>query len=112
MKHTPTPWRIFIKSPYSVHIESENAPESRLHIAKMDTYAGGKNPKFLEADAAFIVRAVNSHEELLEAAKRMRMTLQGLIDEKRLDGNSFGYVQECLRQVDRAQAIAKAEGAK
>lgn len=66
---TPGPWKVVVKSPYAVYIESETAPESRLHICKMDTYAGGKNPKFLEADAAHIVKCVNSHEALLKIAK-------------------------------------------
>lgn len=45
---------------------------------------------------------------LLEAAKRMRMTLEGIRDEHTDMPNLRGYIKECLAKVEHA--IAQAEG--
>ena len=60
MKHTPTPWRMarvnYFPSTAGFEINSG-----------ANWYAFAK----IEGDAEFIVRAVNSHEELLEALKEL-----------------------------------------
>lgn len=66
-KHTPTPWRI----------EEEEEMPDRIHAIYgrdnatiVETDSGYYNPSRI--DAEFIVRAVNSHEALLEVAKRLK----------------------------------------
>lgn len=81
--HTPPPWKAegtVIKGPVMLN-------GSFNTIAKMFTDD--------REDAAFIVRAVNSHEELLELAKEYQRYIQ--MKEKRIS-------------VDIAGIIAKAEG--
>jgi len=61
-QHTPTPWKVGFKNPQT--IESETGKD----IAACGAYR--LSLKEAEANADFIVRAVNSHEALLEAAKQ------------------------------------------
>ena len=65
-QHTPTPWKVTKAYPYGLatFIESEKVDALICEVDKHDLNAGN------EGDAAFIVRAVNSYEELLEVAKR------------------------------------------
>lgn len=84
--HTPTPWEVM----------------NGVQITTIDTSAGciatthknAHRDSTPEVDAAFIVRAVNSHEALLEAAKAMQITLA-------MDGKS---------RIAWDKAIAQAEG--
>ena len=64
--HTPTPWRI--SSVTSRYIESHDGEiiGTAYPETMMDDYPVAC------ANAAFIVKAVNCHEELLEACKQMR----------------------------------------
>lgn len=55
-KHTPLPWEIL---PYS--------NLARIHGANDEPVVDDFNPSF--EDAEFIIRAVNSHEELLDLCK-------------------------------------------
>ena len=92
MKHTPTPWEIKkLHGNYEGYVLLRNTGDG---LRRIDF---DKDGTFKEDDAAFIVRAVNSHEELLEA-------LKGLV----------AYALDCriggAPVVEEArQAIAKAE---
>lgn len=64
-KHTPIPWRVDPSFPHDVQ------SESGLEIATVnpEVMTGGKKPKDASEvveNAEFIVRAVNSHDALLE----------------------------------------------
>lgn len=58
LKHTPTPWK-----------EQGLAIRDADGDLICDVYVGGINSTQNEANRAFIVRAVNSHDELLELLK-------------------------------------------
>lgn len=86
--HTPTPWRV---------IEGVEIWSGKTHIA--DCLDGDTNE-----NAAFICRAVNSHEIMYEA-------LQACLNSEYVDqyGTHIPVIKGELRQ-QIAQAIAKAEG--
>jgi hypothetical protein len=95
-KHTPTPWRQQ-GEPNGHRINGEGGP---VAVA---------SPRFMDrterlANAAFIVRACNAHEDLLAACKK----LLGLVRERPENLASYGahYTVQ-----DAEAAIAKAEAA-
>ena len=93
-EHTPTPWFVIQGSIYA----TPNSESTRL--AKMDRTDPGTCPVERDANAHFIVQAVNSHDELVHAAS---MALKDQYGESIPDGWD---VAEGLRA-----ALAKAEGA-
>lgn len=71
MKHTPTPWSYGTKISGSenhkgFYIRSKGGTYILHEIHPLD-----EDGKEGQANAAFIVRAVNAHEELLSAAKNL-----------------------------------------
>lgn len=70
--HTPTPWRI---RKGSWECESGYQIASK---ADEDGFGNVIGYSRMETNAAFIVRAVNSHEELIEAAQNALNVLAGL----------------------------------
>ncbi len=98
-QHTPTPWmqagvsRYIVKDLESVSIASTTVPKGR----------NDKEEEALEklayANAAFIVRAVNSHDELLKALSVLKNSITGVY--------YLGEEKE-IEIIDKA--IAKAEG--
>ena len=91
MNHTPTPWKV---EPDGFHIQG-NAREGIAQI-----YGFDKPTR--EANAAYIVLAVNSHQELLEA-------LKGILEIGKRDMSNSkydGYFEAAKL------AIAKAQGDK
>lgn len=88
-KHTPTPWTIIDAD------SSWNLFGGSQHVAKIGKARNGLT------DAAYIVRAVNAHEELLQFAKNVEAYLAGL-------GTSRDDA-ECVLLNYAEQAIAKAE---
>lgn len=89
-KHTPTPWKI------------EEYEIDKLLVIGNNTTEIAYTRSF--EDAAFIVRAVNCHEELLATAKHL---LDLLAD---FSNGDLPPVDVKARWTDYAQAIAKAEG--
>lgn len=99
-KHTPTPWSM----------EDDNFSESRFIVSDSNGYHIGiadmlpivkkwdhfvaLDRETIKANAAFIVRAVNSHEELLACLKSCRLTMNTA-------GMPVGHIDN---------AIASAEG--
>ncbi len=67
-KHTPTPWSVD-----GIGTNIIGPKEDRRYIAEtctlMDDNGHTHNDDHSKEDAAYIVRAVNSHEELLQALK-------------------------------------------
>ena len=90
---TPTPWHT-VKARTYVHIQDE-----RGNCVASCAYEEA------EVNAAFIVRAVNSHEELLRV-------LKACVDSLNRDTKDFGHevahINYAIR--DAEAAIAKAEG--
>lgn len=60
-KHTKTPWR------YELGTKTIRSCKENYWLASMDSFDGAING---EANAAFIVRAVNSHDELLASLEK------------------------------------------
>lgn len=105
--HTPTPWKVkeTVKS-FSTGAHSVEMGEIWLEDESMRIATG-----LLRKDAAFIVRAVNAHEEMLTALKACLSSLRCVgIDE---NNDTCGVTFTChscgvLRLAK--QVIAKAEG--
>lgn len=100
--HTPTPWRIVL-APTQIVTDGEI-------IATLNNAMGVEQR---QGNAAFIVRAVNSHEELMEAIKvayQFFNTEANTPDENGLVAAGNSVVRVVLRKMK--QAIARAEGGK
>lgn len=75
--HTKTPWEYHQSNKYHTEcrfITTSKKTGKYLHIAKIY----GSNDSILmeaEANAAFIVKAVNCHEELVEALKQAHLSM-------------------------------------
>ena len=64
-EHAPTPWTVL---PYHYWLNGPHGPQrGRIHGPNNEPIVDDVNPTF--ADAAFIVRAVNSHAAMLAALK-------------------------------------------
>ncbi len=94
--HTPTPWK---------YVEDKSLGDREF--GKGETMDGKNTPfsSIKREDAAFIVRAVNSHEELLFALKQL---LEMVEDRPRHKYEVPGTVGD--REKLAHKAIAKAEG--
>jgi hypothetical protein len=83
-QHTPGPWRIEPPEPTHFHYRI---------FGRRNPERGGENAHFVahvsgDADAAFIVRAVNSHHDLLAALEAATAWLEDLVCEKAINGDS------------------------
>lgn len=96
-QHTPTPWRLDKENPDLVRDEKDGF---------LVTKVTGANDLESHANAEFIVRAVNSHEEMLIALRSVRNEFRAYVlnDPKNLETANGSRI---LAQIDRA--IAKAE---
>jgi hypothetical protein len=102
--HTPTPWRVvendgaYVKASYLARLRIETAPESGrdLCLALVITDTSELNNR---ANADFIVRAVNSHDDLLEALKAVTETLASWTADHSFD---------CTAHIDAVLAVANA----
>jgi len=96
MSHTPTPWK---------------AEENRVFQIKHPTFriaiCTSNSADYLEekANAEFIVRACNNHDELLEALKESQIALYDAMHAGHLSRSYGGKVMDKIEQ-----AIAKVEG--
>jgi hypothetical protein len=70
--HTPTPW--FAKEDgYEIYITSPDYDNNGYEIAIVDILGlDGKQADLQRVNAAFIVRAANVHDDLVEALKEAR----------------------------------------
>jgi len=113
-EHTPLPWSVGGNLPYVVAV---TAPEYRGRIPETTIcrgqHTGGQNWPYLDpmeyrANAAFIVKACNSHYELLEALKDIKVAAYRAISmEVYVDA-----MHDALDKIfsDAQAAISKAEG--
>ncbi len=104
VSHTPTPWH-FEESSLNGVPKGESfwlandTEEGNTTAHLLLNKAGHKDDAQVRVDAAFIVRAVNAHEEMLEALKGAMMIVKALSSD-----NDTHFVKLA------EQAIAKAEG--
>jgi len=77
---TPVPWELRAGDNY--FIEAAGYPKEFPHRFKHDdlgdcvAYIGNRTGDFGEANAKFIVKAVNCHDSLLEACKKARKVMR------------------------------------
>jgi len=65
--HTPTPWKVRMYGEKNRWASFQGPDE----MAIGDTNVSARSPEEALANAAFIIRAVNAHEELVEALKKI-----------------------------------------
>ena len=99
--HTKTPWRVRDSGRSWIDITQEMSKFEIAHIKALT-----HNRKEYEANAAFIVKAVNCHDELMDA-------LENAIDMLRFHcqpSNAMaGEYMDALNQADAALAAAKGD---
>ena len=98
-KQTPTPWKLSIFGLYA-----DDMPERIQFVVRREEWtrvALVAAPDYLEskANAEFIVRACNSHDDLLAACKAM-------LEDLKADPRAQGYDSVAIAEA----VIAKAEG--
>lgn len=91
VSHTPTPW----------HINGEAIESDHKWVASAGSNGINDEDEDM-VNAAFIVRAVNSHEALLQAAKAIQAWFDNEAD--------AGRETPTLLDVNLSKAIAQAEG--
>lgn len=96
-KHTPTPWKVVKHSNFNLF-------DSTDHHTFAIELGGGSKVALLgdnqEANAAFIVKAVNAHEELLDTLYIVKCSLE-----------AFDQTDSMKRIINNIkQALARAEG--
>jgi hypothetical protein len=70
--HTPTPW-LAKEDGYEIYITSPDYDDNGYEIAIVDNLGlDGKQADLQRVNAAFIVRAANAHDELVEALEEAR----------------------------------------
>lgn len=79
MKHTPTPWKL--ESYLVGQIVNEDESKMIARAGRVNSYESDPDQIERKANAAFIVRAVNSHQQLVEAIKGL-MEYASLIEER------------------------------
>ena len=101
MEHTKTPWEARPSGPKAWIVESGN-----IVIARFDR---SDKPEWNKANAEFIVKAVNSHDDLLAACKETEWVAMDSLAKWRcpscMNSKKNGHRHDCKK----GQAIAKAE---
>lgn len=98
--HTPTPWK-FVESSTNGQPDGatfwlvDSQDESVANLSRL----GGKAIEKQRINAAFIVRAVNSHEELLACLKGAMMIVKTLSSD-----NDTVFVKEAEQVIAKAEA--------
>lgn len=96
-KHTPTPWKV---GPHTVILSNEGGYPTAIADIAIPIRGKGADYAEQQANAAFIVRAVNAHEELLALLKEVHE--YGAHGAKDLEAPIIASCKYC-------RAIAKAE---
>lgn len=108
-KHTPTPWILSSGTNGAVRaVHAWKEGGKHIIIAKFPDRTIEDSAE-MEANAAFIVRACNAHEELLKLIKTAYCIVAEAMPKQAPDPVAFVSVQkDWLKRTE--QAIAKAEG--
>lgn len=117
--HTPTPWRFKLSvddaQKYVYAAEVLGADQRRVYLRKK-YFGEGITSDQLSVDAAFIVRAVNSHEELVTRMHTLVASLDSVLANTESHKDAFGGSRHSIMRMLRndialgKEAIAKAEG--
>lgn len=109
-KHTPTPWKVITTPRKTKHSPKGLAIQAANGLIFADFHEG-HGATGDEANANFIVRAVNSHAELLAALKCMDALVEACEDPEYRSRWFYSPVKELNEAPRNAKAaIAKAEG--
>lgn len=110
MGHTPTPWRLFDENGVLAIKSSER--QSHNEVIFWTGFDGSHYPKANRANAALIVRAVNSHAELVKALEEIeRGTVAVLLDaELNEQPVSRDVLKAILEQVRSALSLSGCAG--
>lgn len=108
-EHTPTPWRIEAVARGAFSILAGNQPtaiaETYEPNQSMRVWTGADDPR---ANAAFIVRAVNAHDALVEALSELLANHVALVE----CGDCGNWDVETEKEVIQARAaLSLAKGA-
>lgn len=81
-KHTPTPWRNYTNNVCAgplkgCFIDARKNNESTARIADVLAYGGVASQEECEANAAFIVRACNAHNDLVAVLAELYALVKG-----------------------------------
>lgn len=102
VEHAPRPWNCGSESPCGIVRDKNNSPVADCRYSEIPRLEN-RTPERIAANARLIVRAVNAHEELLEALERVATCGPVLCD------SGHRMPCDCVGDAVRA-AIAKAEG--
>lgn len=111
VQHTPTPWIAELSTIYSLPLQKEK-------VENDGQWTDGSivTSVINRADAAFIVRVVNAHEELVIRLRTLIASLESIDANIQRRPESFGGSRRSIENVIRndiaiaKEAIAKAEG--
>lgn len=101
VSHTPTPWQLGVENEYVEGINIWHGPVE--FIANVRGTKGMGNPQEVaKANAAFIVKAVNAHEDLVGLVKEL----------KEVVADAYAPLGETLKALvySADKALARAEG--
>jgi hypothetical protein len=98
-QHTPMPWEAHEDWDKTVELFGGDPPDKFKNITHILSWE----------DAAFIVRAVNAHEALIEAMRSAIRALEAVNDYPVQNCSGHTSTMDCVAD-DLKQAIAKAEG--
>jgi hypothetical protein len=102
MTHTPTPW-VALPTAFNEGFTISAQPSPVLRgFTKQIAFVGDKADEETKANAAFIVKAVNAHDELVAALKGC---LDALLSSTEEDAD---YVEAMIRRSNAALAKAGA----
>lgn len=110
VKHTPTPWFAQRQGSSTVYIESRIRPGTLQEVAACGPTEAGSEQQ--DANAEFIVRACNAHEQLVAALRDLEVaanSLQYCFDRR---PENFGVaLTQLTADAQRARAVlAQATG--
>jgi hypothetical protein len=112
VKHTPTPWKILPGGADRIHAGKNAECHKIVSCYTENEYAEKHDQSFSAEDfanAAFIVRACNNFDDMLEALKLAEPIARTLMDElAHTKATDWGLVNDGLIKICRA--IACAEG--
>lgn len=94
-EHTPTPWRVGSLAPQGIGVWARQGP-----INVQPAIAAGLD------DAAFIVRAVNAHDALVEALADLRTRFRAALIQI---GSDAEFADIAVEKADAALRLARGE---
>lgn len=106
VKHTPTPWKTGGRIG-SLNIDAENG-RGIATCGYTDTSDVTKSLAENVANAEFIVRACNSHDDLIHYLKRIAQIAE-IRQNENLNDATIHAITECMMSLAK-EALAKAEG--